>query len=282
METGVIGLVLFVGLLGVSLACVLLARRKKDPEGAVACHPLTPALGAAVVFMAVHAATEVVFSTYPYLPIAFGVFGLIGLCCGDVISLEWLGKKGKLAVLGVMAALMLVFTFLLLCNVATDGEIKSKQETQTLSLEDLQAAAHSDPFEWADYALSYVNSVTQMHAGGTELNATIMVQADEFAEKLAKKDSNTIPRYLAEYYFETDREDLGFAMIEKFVSYVSASPNTWNAAFSTMWNYDTDHSPEYHARVLQVAQMLEDWNQANMGTIVLDEPLQPFLDHVKQ
>lgn len=282
VETGVVGLVLFAGLLVVSLACVLIARRKKDEEGAVTCHPLTPALGAAVVFMAVHAATEVVFSTYPYLPIAFGVFGLIGLCCGDAISLKGLGKVGHMATLGIMAGLMAIFTIALLCNVSVDNDIKSKQEAQTLSLEDLKGAATYDPFEWADYALSYVNSVTAMHAEGTALNAATMTQANEFAEKLAKKDSNTIPRYLAEYYFETDREELGFAMIEKFVSYVSASPNTWNAAFSTMWNYDTDHSPEYHARVLQVAQMLEAWNQANMGTIVLDEPLQPFLDHVKQ
>lgn len=282
VETGVIGLVLFVGLLFISAACVLLARRKKDEEGAPTCHPLTPALGAAVVFMAVHAATEVVFSTYPYLPMAFGVFGLIGLCCGDAISLKWLGKVGHMVTLGVMAGLMAVFAIALLCNISVDSGIKAKQEAQALSLEDLREAAQYDPFEWADYALSYVNSVTQMHADGTTLNATTMAQANEFAEKLAKKDSNTIPRYLAEYYFETDREELGFAMIEKFVSYVSASPNTWNAAFSTMWDYDTDHSPEYHARVLQVAQLLEDWNQANMGTIVLDEPLQPFLDHVKQ
>lgn len=282
VETGIIGLALFVGLLVVSLACVLLARRKKDEEGAVTCHPLVPALGAALVFMAVHASTEVVFSTYPYLPIAFGVFGLIGLCCGDAISLKRLGKAGHIAVFGVMAALMLVFAFTLLFNVSVDSGIKSKQATQTLSLEDLKEAAQNDPYEWADYALSYVNSVTTMHADGTTLNATTMAQADRFAQKLAKKDSNTIPRYLAEYYFETDREELGFAMIEKFVSYVSASPNTWNAAFSTMWTYDIDHSPEYHAQVLHVAQMLEEWNEANMGTIVLDEPLQPFLDHVKQ
>lgn len=282
VETGIIGLVLFVGLLAVSMACVLLQRRKKDEEGVPTCHPLTPALGAAVVFMAVHAATEVVFSTYPYLPMAFGVFALIGLCCGDAISLKGLGKVGHRVALGVMVALMAIFLLTLLFNVSAGSAVETKRVNQTLSLEDLREAAASDPFEWADYALSYVNSVTKMHADGTALNATTMDQADVFAEKLAKKDSNTIPRYLAEYYFETGREELGFAMIEKFVSYVSASPNTWNAAFSTMWTYDLDHSAGYHARVLQVAQMLEDWNQANMGTIVLDEPLQPFLDHVKQ
>lgn len=282
VETGTVGLILFVGLLAVSAAAVLLARRKKDEDGAPVCHPLVPALGAAVVFMAVHAATEVVFSTYPYLPMAFGVFGLIGLCCGEAISLKWLGNKGKIAVFVAMVALMSLFFLTLLFNVSAGSDIAAKQQTQSLSLDDLKSAAENDPFEWADYALSYVNSITSMHANGTALDATMTAQADRFAEKLAKKDSNTIPRYLAEYYFETGRPELGFAMIRKFVSYVSASPNTWNAAFSTMWSYDTDHSQEYHDQVLAVAQMLEDWNGENMGTIVLDEPLQPFLDHVKQ
>ena len=282
VETGVIGLALFVGLLAVSAVCVVVSRRKKGEDGATACHPLTPALGAAVVFMAVHAATEVVFSTYPYLPMAFGVFALVGLCCGDAISLKWLGNKGRAAVLAVMAALMAVFFIALLCNVWVDNDVQSKKAAGNLSLEDLKAAAESDPFEWADYALSYVNSVTTMHADGTSLSDATLAQAEKFATKLAAKDSNTIPRYLAEYYFEMGREEQGFAMIEKFVSYVSANPNTWNAAFSILANYDLDHTDAYHDQVRHIAQMLEDWNAANMGTIVLDEPLQPFLEHVTQ
>lgn len=38
-----------------------------------------PCLGAALVFMAGHTAAEVIFANYAYLPVAFGVFVLVGL-----------------------------------------------------------------------------------------------------------------------------------------------------------------------------------------------------------
>ncbi len=282
VETGVVGLVLFVGLLAVSAACVLFARRKRGEDGQAVCHPLTPALGAAVVFMAVHAAIEVVFSTYPYLPMAFGVFALIGLCCGDALPLPKPGKRVQAAVFGVMAALVAVFLVALLCNVMADSTVDRKQAAHSLSLSDLRDAAENDPFEWADYALSYVNSVTTMHADGTQLSDTNLSLAARYAQKLEREDSNTIPRYLAQYYFEMGQPEQGFAMIEKYVTYVSASPETWNLALSILSNYDTDHDPAYHQSAQRVVQMLADWNQANMGTIVPDAALQPFLDHIAQ
>ncbi len=281
-ETGVVGLILFVGLLVVSAACVLFARLRRGEDGEAACHPLTPALGAALVFMAVHAAIEVVFSTYPYLPIAYGVFALIGLCCAPALPIPQMGKRVQAVILSVMALLFAAFFIALACNVSVDTSVKSKQETQTLSLTDLRGAAENDPFEWADYALSYVNGVTTMHTNGTELGEENYDLAAKYAARLEKENSNTIPRYLAQYYFTMGQPGKGFAMLEKYVSYVSASPDTWNQAFSILATYDTAHDAAYHEGARKIVSMLDDWNEANMGTIVPDEGLAPFLDHIKE
>lgn len=274
VETGVIGLVLFVGLLAVSAVCILLARRKRDEDGALICHPLIPALGGALAFMAIHAATEVVFSAYSYLPIAFGVFGLIGLCCSDALP-RWnaMGKGLKAAFWGIVAAGLLIFGVLLLGNIMARSMVDENPTMDTLI-----TAADTDVFEWADFALSYVNSA--MSAEEPMSDAT-RAQADKFAQRLAKVDSNTIPIYLAEYYFRTERPEGGFQMMEKYLNYVSSHAEAWQNAFHILEAYDNG-TPEYRLGVLNVEQMLEDWNRDNMGAITPDEQAQAYLDRLNQ
>ncbi len=272
VETGVVGLVLFLALLGVSALAVVLTRWKKKDGEVVECHPLVPALGAALVFMAVHAATEVVFSTYPYLPVAFGVFGLIGLCCGQVFSFKWLGKVVRTVLLGVIAALLMTFGVLLMCNTMARSMV-----TQQPTMNTLVTAAATDPFEWADYALSYVNNTLTAET----VDKATMDQADEFAEKLAKVDSNTIPVYLAEYYFRTDRPEEALKMIDKYVNYVSSRASAWQTAFDLMERYEED-TDAYRREVVRIGQMLETWNAENMGTITLSEQSQAFLARMGQ
>lgn len=274
VETGVIGLVLFVGLLAVSAVCILLARRKRDKEGALTCSALVPALGGALVFMAVHAATEVVFSAYGYLPIAFGVFGLIGLCCSDALP-KWneLGKAVKAAFWGVVAAGLLIFGVLLLGNIMARSMVDENPTMDTLI-----TAADTDVFEWADFALSYVNSAMSAEE---PMDETTRAQADKFAQRLAQVDSNTIPIYLAEYYFRTERPEGGFQMMEKYLNYVSSHSEAWQNAFHILEAYDNG-TPEYRIGVQNIAQMLEDWNRDNMGAIIPDEQAQAYLDSLNQ
>lgn len=274
VETGVIGLVLFVGLLAVSAVCILLARRKRDEEGALICHPLVPALGGALIFMAVHAATEVVFSAYGYLPVAFGVFGLIGLCCTGALP-KWnaLGKGLKAAFWGVVIAGLLAFGVLLLGNIMARSMVDENPTMDTLI-----TAADTDVFEWADFALSYVNSAMSMEE---PMSDATRAQADRFAQRLAKVDSNTIPIYLAEYYFRTERPEGGFQMMEKYLNYVSSHAEAWQNAFHILEAYDNG-TPEYRLGVLHVAQMLEDWNRDNMGAITPDEQAQAYLERLNQ
>ena len=258
VETGAVGFVLFIGLLASSGAAVWFARKRENP--------LIPALGAALVFMAGHAATEVTFSTYAYLPIAFGVFALINLCCGDAIPLPELGGMAKNGVLAAIPALLIVFGIMLSGNMSAQ-----RLASHATAFSDLDRAVSMDKFEWADYMLGYVNSTLT-----TETDETIRQQADAYAARLAQVDSNTVPIYLAEYYFSTGRTELGLEMVEKYVDYVSSDQNAWQNAFALLEGYETD-SEVFRAGVVRIAGLLEDWNARNMGGVTLTEANLAFI-----
>ena len=258
VETGAVGFVLFIGLLASSGAAVWFARKRENP--------LIPALGAALVFMAGHAVTEVTFSTYAYLPIAFGVIALINLCCGDAIPLPELGGMAKNGVLAAIPALLIVFGVMLSGNMSAQ-----RLASHASSFSDLDRAVSMDRFEWADYMLGYVNSTLTV-----ETDETIRQQADVYAARLAQVDSNTVPIYLAEYYFSTGRTELGLEMVEKYVDYVSSDQNAWQTAFSLLEGYETD-SEVFRAGVVRIAGLLEDWNARNMGGVALTEANLAFI-----
>lgn len=262
LETGVVGLLLLVILLLASAVAILRHRRQGE-----AVHPLTPALGAALVFMAGHAAVEVVFSAYPYLPIAFGVFGLISLCCVSPSKAAEGGKHWKgqplLIVLGV---LIIVYEVLLGCNIWARA-----LAVRESNLSAMEQAVKLDRFEWADYALSYVEATIS-----PEVNPEIRQTADRYAERLASLNSNIIPLRLSRYYFETDRPAQAFHMAEQYVSYVSSDPNAWGKIFDILMIYEQD-TEEYRSGVIRIAEMLRTWNEAHLGTITLGEKHQAFI-----
>lgn len=259
-ETGVIGLALFVGLLAVSAWAILRARRR---EGA---HFLVPALGAALVFMAGHAAVEVVFSFYAYLPIAFGVFALINLCCGDAVSLKVLSGKVKGWVTVVFAAILAVFTVLLFGNLRAFALVNAAPTFQSLD----QAIA-MDKYEWSDHMLSYVNNVDNA-ADVPE----VQQKAAQYAAELAKLDSNTIPVYLAEFYFKRGETEQGIAMLEKYVNYVSSDQGAWQRVFYMLQAFAVD-TDEFRADVEHIYRMMETWNAENMGQVTLNKDNLEFL-----
>ena len=262
-ETGVIGLILFVGVLATAAVAIWKERRKGENS-----HPLAPALGAALVFMAGHAATEVVFSSYSYLILALGVFALISLCCGDTLPL--LPSRDTICgwmVVG-LAALMVAYAVLLGLNLQA-----RRMVDQSPTFDTLEDAIAIDRFEWADYMLSYVYSAQSLD----ESNLDIIHQADGYAAQLSRVDSNTIPLYLAEYYFQMDRPADAIQMLEKYADYVAANPDTWYSVFQMLQQYQQD-TQEYRAGVLSIYQMLQDWNAENMGTITLTEDEMAFVE----
>lgn len=266
LETGVIGLLLFVGLILVSAVVLIIKRRKSGGE-----NPMVPALMAALVFMAGHAAMEVVFSYYAYLPIAYGVFALINLYGADAIPLRWMAKKAGVAVLGGVAALIVVFGGMLSCNMLANAMTED-----TATFEVMARAAEMDPYEWADHMLSYVYNAMVI-----EVDEGTMQQAHEFAAVLAQVDSNSIPVYLSQFYLSNGYLEEGINVLKKYVGYVSSDSDAWNQTFQILMTYIYEDQ-RYLDGAREIVAMLDEWNAENMGSISLDEDVQWFRDWLER
>lgn len=264
-ETGLVGLVFFLLALGTSAAAVWFERRKKSE-----CHPLTPALGAAVVFVAGHALMEVSFSFYAYLPVVFGVFALIALCCGDAIPVPRMTDK-KLAMLKsgavlVCAVLVAVYTYFLIGNM---NAVRLVDNSPTM--DNLVRASEMDKFEYADHKLSYVVS-----AGYFPDNLEVQAQARKYADELSELNSNTVPYYLAGYYFNEGETEKAMEMLEKYLRYVASDNEAWNRALTLLKANLTD-SDDYISGLKRIASFLREWNSNNLGKITLSENDEMFL-----
>ena len=257
VEVGVIGLILFVGVLGTSAFAVIKSRRKPEEES----NPLTAALGGALVFMAGHAAVEVVFSLYCYLPMALGIFGLITLCCGDTILVTKINDNIKKTIIIILATLMAIYTVLLAGNMYARYKVDTVPKFDTLEF-----ALKIDCFEWADHMISYVYSAMDIDNSHPEIHS----KALEYAKKLEDLDSNSAPSMLAQYYFLRDMPEDGFRMIEKYVRYTIANSKNWEEAFVIMLKY-FDGSQRYIDGIQNIYNILKQWNSENMGQITLSE-----------
>ncbi len=265
VDKGIIGLIVFVGLLAVCAAAVIFERRKKKDGD-----PLAPSLGAAVVFMAGHAAVELVFSAYHYLPIAFGVMAVIGVTCGEAIPRPKLKPRAQTVAAWTAAAMLAVF------GVQMTGSImayKALENGQTLR--SLQKAASLDPYEWTSYALSYVVST-----GGADVDPAVRSRADKYAARLEKKDTFTVSYYLAMYYLQTGRPEKAVEQAEKHVTQISSDASGWQETFDLLRQY-YDGSDTLREGVLRIADLLDAWNGKNMGSIELSQEAVDFIAKVR-
>lgn len=260
VETGILGLLLFVGLLLLSAITVWRCRKRAE----------APVLGAALVFMAGHAAVELVFSHFSYLPIAYGVFALIGLMGQLALPQPKWFKQGQTAACGVIAAGMVVFVILLSSNMQAAALVENNN-----TLESLSKAAEMDKFEWADYKLSYVLATLT-----NEVDEPVKQQAAVYAEQLAQVNSNTIAIYLMEYYFLTGEPQRAVEMAEKFATYTASDPNTWQNIFDLFASYYDADDPVCRDGVIHLAEMLNDWNRENMGRVEISEASVYFITSV--
>lgn len=264
-ETGLVGLVLFLLALGTSAAAVWFDRRKKSD-----CHALTPMLGAALVFMAGHALMEVSFSFYAYLPVATGVIALIALCCGKAISVPKLEDAKMLRLQSgavmVCAVLVAVYAYFLIGNMNAARLIDNSP-----TMNNLVRAEEMDKFEYADHMLSYVVS-----AANFPDDEAVQAQAKRYAEELSQLNSNTVPYYLASYYFSRGETGKAMEMLEKYLRYVASDNEAWGKAFSIL-KANLSDSDAYVAGVKRIVDFMNEWNDSNLGKITLSENDELFL-----
>lgn len=264
VEVGIIGLFAFVATLLTSFISIILCLKKAESETS----PLVACLGGLLVFMAVHAFVEVIFSMYFYLPIAFLVFAIIFLCCGESISTKWFKEKFKNIVLSVITLAISIYGVFLACNMYAGYKVNKE-----LQFSSLVSAAKLDKFEWADHMISYVYSAINYLD-----DEQIKKQADIYAKKLEKLNSNTIPLIIAEYYFSTDKKEEGFNMIKKYVKYTISNPKTWEEAFSVMFSYYSKTNDQFYIdKINELYKILNNWNSENIGKIVISEDMTKLL-----
>lgn len=256
-ELGMIGFILFVGLIVVCAVVIFFDRRKKETM-----HPMTPALAAVLVFMAGHALVEVDFSYYAYLPVAFGVFAVIALCCGRSLSVRWMTNEVQDMILPATGILMVVFTGFLIANMMAASMVAG-----STTFDMMRRAAGMDAFEKNDYKLSFIISAIK---ASDEVKSLVEEQADQFAYELSQVKSNTIPYYLAIYYMENGLLQQGLDMIEKYVHYVPSDQTAWDNAYKLLFAY-TDDSELCRTRSAEIIAFMEQWNAENYGTITMSE-----------
>lgn len=256
VETGIFGLIFFVGLLAVSGWAIVRTLRKADG------HPLAAALGGALLFMAGHAMVEFDFSYYAFLPLAYATFALIGLCCGEGMTIPKVEETyWKIAGVIIQCVILVAFA------VALGGNLQAKRLAENPTFNSLAEAAKVDPFEKTDYMLSYVMSSLPYQSTDPE----IAQQADVYAKELERVSSNTIPVYLMEYYFQTGRVEQALSMGQKYVEYVPSDQEAWDTTFSILIKYEQNDNQVFCSGVLQLVEMMDQWNDTHLGTLVLSE-----------
>lgn len=264
VDTGVLGCVLWLGLLLSSAAAILrLWRKGRDGQP----HPMTAALGAALLFVMIHAAVEVDFSSGYFLPFGIGAFAVISLTCGQLAPVPRLGDMPRRLLVWAAALCLAVFGVLLSMN------MRAAVLAQQRDYDSIAQAADLDPYEWADYELSYVVAASAEENLPDDMRAVM----ERYLADLAALHSNSVPRYLARCYFNLNDVDNGFAMLEQYVDYTPSDPATWENSFRVAMEHD-DGSDAFRQGVAALAQRLSHWNDANLGTITLPEDVQAYLN----
>lgn len=269
VSTGIIGLILFLGMLGLCAAAIWKNLRRKEEA-----NTLAPALGAALVFMAGHAGVEVVFSFHYYLPMALGVLGLICLCCGGELSLLSESEEGRSWCVVGMGGFIVIFALFLGLNMKAVNIAQYNTERDVYR--SMERAARLDFFEKNDYLLSYVFLARE---ADPEREWDILEKANQYALRLAAADSNSIPPYLAQFYFSTGQAEQAVATLDKYLNYCSADSEAWQSAFHILQSYSED-IPQCREAAVEFYERFQAWNEANMGSLTLTEENQQYLQDI--
>lgn len=295
LEDGVVGLALYVGAL-VTMLLALWKKRKQTPESQY--YWLYPALCAEFVMNGLQMLWDVSMSMIVFLCMTYALYGLIVGAWAEpfaekAAAAEENGRKKKKQAKRLAPSLLtrnigIGFTVVVVLTLCGNLYAASKADAPVADgdefLYNLSAAAKLDLYERNDMMLSYVVNSLEM-----EYPEDYREQADEYAAQLSKVQSNTIPRYLVDYYLRT--EQYGEAVDEAILGamYSASNADTWNACAAMLQAAFFDNgasSPLLTQRETLLPKLTDYYNtlQAHNASalvpVELNEETQAFFDKI--
>ena len=295
LEDGVVGLALYVGAL-VTMLLALWKKRKQTPESQY--YWLYPALCAEFVMNGLQMLWDVSMSMIVFLCMTYALYGLIVGAWAEpfaekAAAAEENGRKKKKQAKRLAPSLLtrnigIGFTVVVVLTLCGNLYAVSKADAPVADgdefLYNLSAAAKLDLYERNDMMLSYVVNSLEM-----EYPEDYREQADEYAAQLSKVQSNTIPRYLVDYYLRT--EQYGEAVDEAILGamYSASNADTWNACAAMLQAAFFDNgasSPLLTQRETLLPKLTDYYNtlQAHNASalvpVELNEETQAFFDKI--
>ena len=98
-------------------------------------------------------------------------------------------------------------------------------------------------------------------------------------QRLEEVDSNIVPLYLAESYFNLGNTEKAFEMLDKYLNYVASDQDAWDQAFQLVLLHASD-TPEFKDGVLQVYSRFTAWNEENIGTLQISPEFSALVDSI--
>lgn len=294
LEDGVIGFALFIGAL-VTMLLVLWKKRRQLAESEFSW--LYPALCAEFVMNGAQMCWDVSMSMIVFLCMTYAVYGLIVGVCAEpfaikAVAAEETSKKKKAQAKNLDHSLLarnigVGFTAVVVLTLCGNLYATSKANASVGSTDEfmgnLSVAARLDLYERNDKKLSYVI------ASLTEGNGVYRAQADKYAAQLAKAQSNTIPRYLVDYYLQTEQYDKAIDEAILGATYSASNARTWNncaalldeALFKSMFTpLLTEERAPLMTKLLDYYDALQSYNAGALVPVELSEETQAFFDKI--
>lgn len=260
-DAGVIGLVLFVGVLTAALWTAWNGRKR----GA----PLAPALFAGLAFAALQGINQAVFSLHSFLSLIFCLYAVVDVHCseqpvetaGMAVAEKNAAAKTPEHPVGAKTQLFsksLIWCTVLLCVIWSGlllNNLRAQNDVMVgtgYMFDRLENAIHSDPFSKYDSIQAYI------YYSGQVDDEAIQNQAGLYAAEYTRP-GNTDPDYLAEFFFKNHALSSAFDSLSRHVAFNRARTAAWQYAFTLLAKQD-DGSAEFHQLAQGIAAQLTEAN----------------------
>lgn len=299
LEDGVIGFALYAGAL-VTMLLALWKKRRQMSDGGL--RMIYPALCAEFAMSGAQMCWDVSMSMIIFLCMTYALYGLVvgtfaepfrekaaAAEAGGARKKKAPVKKRDLSLyvrnagIGFTAVVMLTLCGNLYAGAKMSAPVSSTDEF----MENLRTAARLDLYERNDKMLSYVMTSLDEDSEDSEDHRA---QADEYAERLAGVQSNTIPRYLVGYYLQTRQYEKAIDEAILGAAYSASDADTWNNCAELLdqvlfQNILTplltgDDRDTLMAKLTDYRDALQAYNAQAVVPLELNEEAQAFFDKI--